>query len=109
MRIALHRTARSILTGLQLKGADTIRMAKKGESFQTVEIPAEYMDGVDRTQSFASQQRAIFTHQRIGCSQFVDAILENRPVAPNFYDGWKAQQAIDAVLASHESGAWVTI
>jgi predicted dehydrogenase len=109
MRIALHGTAGSIITGMQIEGPDTIRLAKEGEPFQTVEIPAEYMDGIDRTQSFSSQQTAIFIHQRIGCSQFVDAILENKPAMPSFYDGWKAQQAIDAVLASHESGTWVRI
>jgi predicted dehydrogenase len=91
MRIALHGTAGSILTGMQLEGENTIRVAKEGESFQTVEIPDEY------------------SHQHYGCSQFVDAIFENRPVTPSFYDGWKAQQAIDAVLASHESGTWVRI
>jgi predicted dehydrogenase len=109
MRIALHGTAGSILTGMQLDGADTIRMAKEGEEFQTIQVPDEYMDGIDRTKSFASQQPAIFMHQRIGCSQFVDAILEKRSATPNFYDGWKTQQAIDAVLASHESGTWVQI
>jgi len=39
----------------------------------------------------------------------IDAILENRPVNPNFYDGFKAQQVIDAALASHESGCAVSI
>lgn len=109
MRIALHETAGSILTGMQLEGADTIRMAKEGEPFQTVEIPAEYMAGVDRTHSFFGQRPAIFMHQHHGGSLFVDAILENRPATPGFYDGWKAQQAIDAILASYESGNWVCI
>jgi predicted dehydrogenase len=109
LRIALHGTSGSILTGMQLDGADTIRMAKEGEQFQTIEIPDAYMDGVDRTKSFISQHNDIYKHQRLGGSQFVDAILENRSAIPSFYDGWKAQQVIDAVLASHESGTWVRI
>jgi hypothetical protein len=40
---------------------------------------------------------------------FVDGILENRPVAPSFYDGWKAQQIIDAAIISSERGCWVDI
>jgi predicted dehydrogenase len=91
MQIAVHGTAGSIITGMQAEGADTIHITKEGESFHTIEIPDEY------------------SHQHYGCSQFVDAILENRSVMPSFSDGWKAQQAIDAVLASHESRTWVRI
>ena len=109
IRLALHGTAGSILTGLQVEGADTIRMAKEGEFFQTIEIPDEYMDGVDPTQPFFTQIENIFIHQHLGDYQFIDAIFENRPCNPSFYDGWKVQQIIDAVLTSHESGTWVQI
>lgn len=44
-----------------------------------------------------------------GARQFVDAIVEDRPVSPNFYDGWKAQQVIDAAMESDRTGCWVTV
>jgi hypothetical protein len=26
-----------------------------------------------------------------------------------FYDGWRAQQVIDAAIASHEQGRWIAV
>jgi hypothetical protein len=26
-----------------------------------------------------------------------------------FYDGWKVQRVIDAAIASHEQGRWITV
>jgi predicted dehydrogenase len=40
---------------------------------------------------------------------FIDAILEDRPAAPSFYDGLKAQEVIDAAIESHERGIWVPL
>ena len=40
---------------------------------------------------------------------FIDAILEDRPASPDFTDGWRVQQVMDAALRSQETGAWVTV
>ena len=40
---------------------------------------------------------------------FIDAILENKSTTPSFYDGYKAQQVIEAALQAHSSGNWVII
>ena len=45
----------------------------------------------------------------LGGSAFIDAIVEDRPVSPSFYDGWSVQQVIDAAFASHEQGRWIWI
>ena len=47
-----------------------------------------------------------FVHQ---VADFVRAIHEDTDPQPDFYDGWKNQQVLDAVLRSAESGARVTI
>jgi predicted dehydrogenase len=52
---------------------------------------------------------APFQEQAIGPRLFIDAIVENRPVAPNFYDGLKAQAVIDAAFESHRSGGWINV
>ena len=39
----------------------------------------------------------------------IDAIVDDRPLTPSFYDGWKVQQAIEAAFAAHEQGCWITI
>jgi len=51
----------------------------------------------------------IFTRQAVGCRLFIDAILENRPVSPNFFDGYKIQQVIEAAINSDRTGKRVAI
>jgi predicted dehydrogenase len=41
--------------------------------------------------------------------QFVDAILEDKPIYPGLYEGYKVQQLIDAALESHQTGSRVVI
>jgi predicted dehydrogenase len=47
-----------------------------------------------------------FVHQ---VADLLRAIHEDTEPHPNFHDGWKNQQALDAVLRSAESGSRVTI
>jgi predicted dehydrogenase len=39
-------------------------------------------------------------------ADFFRAIKENKQVTPNFYDGWKGNQVLDAVLKSTETRTW---
>jgi predicted dehydrogenase len=41
--------------------------------------------------------------------QFLDAIAQNKMVQPNFYDGWKTQQIMDAVADSARNKTWEVI
>lgn len=40
---------------------------------------------------------------------FIDAIIEDCAMDSTFYDGWKVQQVIDAAIASHDQGRWITV
>ena len=51
----------------------------------------------------------VFMRQSAGTRLFIEGILEDRPVSPNFYDGWKTQQIIDAALESDRTGGWVEV
>jgi len=51
----------------------------------------------------------VFQHQRIGGRLFVDAILDGAPASPDFYDGLKAQEVIDAGMKANESGQWMNL
>lgn len=51
----------------------------------------------------------IMTQPGVGCRSWVDAILEDRPAYPTFYDGYKTQQVIEAALVSDQTGQWVRI
>jgi predicted dehydrogenase len=52
---------------------------------------------------------APFKNQSVGYRLFIDGITKGKPVEPTFYDGWKAQQVIDATFASHGQGRWITL
>lgn len=108
-QVALYGEAGSLISDLTMDAGPSIRLASGDDPFQTLEIPPQFMQGIDTDQAFFTQFVPMFANQPIGCRLFVDAILKNRPVVPSFYDGWKAQQIIDAALASHETGCWVDI
>ncbi len=109
-QIILHGEAGTLEVTVCSEGAEAgaqIRGARHDEPFQILQVPDQLWDGVDRTESFFSQLGNLFLTQPVGGRLFVDAILENRPVAPSFFDGLKAQEVIDAALESHQSGRWV--
>jgi len=72
--------------------------------FQKMEVPDSYWGSVKRSDPWG-----VFTQQPVGCRAFVNAILEDRPVTPTFYDGYKAQEVIGAALESHQTGKWMTV
>ncbi len=45
----------------------------------------------------------------VGDRAFIDAIVQDRPLTPSFYDGWKVQQVIEAAFAAHDEGCAVTV
>jgi levoglucosan dehydrogenase len=45
----------------------------------------------------------------IECHEFVQAIVDRRPAAPNFRDGYRIARICDALLESGERQAWVEI
>jgi predicted dehydrogenase len=71
-----------------------------------VPIPArlvgEFLDMPDYYTPF----RTCFTRM---AAEFVSAIREDRPAAPNFHDGLRVQEVIDAVLKSAAEACWVTV
>jgi predicted dehydrogenase len=83
-----------------------IQLARSHEKqFQILEVPEIYWDKVSRSEPFA-----VFTKQSVGCRLFIDDILENRPPStPNFYDGYKAQQVVEAALEAHRTGHSINI
>ena len=107
-QIKLYGEAGSLETDLIHGGSETralIRAARsQDEQFQTLEVPESYWGDAN-----SSDNISIWSKNSVGTRAFIDAIQKNRNVEPNFYDGYKAQQVIDAALASHESGCAVNI
>lgn len=75
----------------------------------TLELPPDLIGGVDLSRPLLEWAREYFLTQPVGDRAFLEAIVSDRPAAPSFYDGWKAQEVIDAALESSRTGRWVTI
>ena len=108
--VVLHGEAASLKATLAL-GIDGARLqiAQGGEPLQPMSIPDSYLAGMDSSRPYLEQSLSMFASQPFGCRLFVESILENRPAVPSLYDGWKAQQIIDAAIASHERRCWVDV
>lgn len=101
--IALYGDTGTLEANLQECGA--IRSARFGEDeAQMLPVPDILWGDADRNDGWS----VLFTNST-GARFFIDAIFENQPISPNFYDGWKAQQVIDAALESDRTGRWVSI
>ncbi len=74
------------------------------QQFQTLEIPVEYLTDISQSDSWE-----VFFKQSAGCRAFIDAILKNHLVSPSFYDGYKAQQVMQAAMNSNRLAKWITI
>jgi predicted dehydrogenase len=94
----IHGEAGSLIANFALFSTPPrIELATGTGAFQELPIPADYQAGTDPSQASTSSR------------SFVDAILSGQTIAPSFYEGWQAQRVIDAALASHQSGKWVTL
>lgn len=77
------------------------RGAEKAEPFQ---IPESYFGRDGRENPFGFLDKPV-----LGPNLFVDAILDNQPLQPDFYDAYKVQQVIQAALESSKTGKAIYI
>jgi len=86
-------------TTCELRGA-----RKDDPNFEVIPVP-------DRVQvnSNPPDSRAVSNLLSSGAQLFIDAIIEDKPITPNFIDGLKVQQVIEAAIQSHEQGRWITL
>lgn len=83
----------------------TIRGARHDEEkFSRLAVPDELQKDVAEDEIYDP-----YVKQSAGPRLFIDAILEDRPVSPDFYDGFKVQEVIDAALESQRTGCWVSL
>jgi predicted dehydrogenase len=74
------------------------------EQFSRLAVPDELSKDLDPREIYDP-----YIKQPAGPRLFIDCILEDRPVAPDFYDGFKVQEVIDAAIESHKTGCWVSV
>jgi predicted dehydrogenase len=66
-----------------------------------LEVPNEFYHGVH-----PANPPGIYNSEGAGIRRFVSDIRDGRPAQPDFEDGWRAQQLVDAALRSSRERAW---
>lgn len=108
IHIELHGESGTLEANHIFFGAEsgaTLRGARRDEEqFSTITVPEHLRKNLDPADPFAP-----YTKQSAGPRLFIDSILEDEFPSPSFYDGWKVQEVIDAVLESHRNERWVSL
>ena len=107
--VVLYGESGTLEADLSFLGTEIRGLRHGEEQFEVLPVPDRIWGDVDKTAFFWDQLVEVFTRHPVGDRLFIDAILEDRPVTPSFYDGLRAQEVIDAAIASHESGRWVEL
>jgi predicted dehydrogenase len=85
--------------------AMAVRAIKEGgDEFVPLPIPAHIWGGVD-----PQTPMEVFNQQSAGDRYFIDAILNDLPIAPDFHDGAAAAAVVDAALESQRTGQRVDV
>ena len=79
------------------------------DQFEPLTVPDELWGDRDGSRSYIPRLNAYFRQAPVADRAFIDAIIEDRPVTPNFYDGFKVQQVIDAALEADAGRCWVEL
>ena len=87
-----------------------MRGVRQGQTqFETLTCLTSSEWGWTPRSHFGTDSSMAMQTQSIGDRQFIDAILNDQPVAPDFEDGLKVQAVIDAALESQRRGCWVPV
>jgi UDP-N-acetylglucosamine 3-dehydrogenase len=108
-QVVIYGDAGSLELDFTFAGAELRGVREGEEEWHTLDVPDDLWQGVDRSRPFVEQLFEVYTKQPIGDRLFIDAIIEDRPITPTFYDGWKVQQVIDAAIASNEQRSWIAV
>jgi predicted dehydrogenase len=105
----LHGDSGTLESAFSLAGEEIRASRIDEEDFSTLSVPDRFWDKIDRSKPIISQIIETFTRQNVGDRLFIDAILGDLAVSPDFYDGLKVQEVIDAAIDSHQNGRWVSL
>jgi predicted dehydrogenase len=85
-----------------------LQIGRPGGSLETVAVPREFLTypGSPRD-PYEGDPTTTFRYDEDVA--FVQAIVEDRPCSPSFYDGMRCQAVVDAVLLSAAERRWVDV
>jgi predicted dehydrogenase len=109
-QILLHGEEGTLELEFDFTSHSVLRGARKDEEeIKELTIPEAFLQGVNWDAPIRSQLQQVFSQHTVGGRAFIEAILNDLPISPNFYDGWQAQRVIEAALESEREGRWVSL
>jgi len=79
-----------------------LEIGKRGDAdLHNIEVPTSF--------HVSASGDPLVTFRYAQSFEFVDAIVNNRPCSPSFYDGVAAQGVMEAALESHRTRCWVEV
>lgn len=105
----LHGSEGTIYTVNDWNTIQRVSGARAGEGMpKELTIPDHIWGGV-RRDTVHNTYRDVFRTENLMVRQFVTAIAENQPVKPDFHDGARIQQIVDAGIVSNRERCWVDV
>jgi predicted dehydrogenase len=84
----------------------TLQASRGGRLLGPLAVPD---DAPGDTEPYDARLLSTWTSRSVADRLFVDAILDDRSLAPTFEDGVKVQEVIDAAFESYQRHSWVTL
>ena len=110
VQILLHGENGTLELDFDWKDGTVIRGAKRDDDqIMPISVPEHMLDGLDYGDHYFDQLNHIFTTHSTGSRFFIDAIVNDQPITPSFYDGLKAQEVLHAAIEADRSQSWVSI
>lgn len=108
--VELHGEKGSFLASLRPLTGFWLKHSNAGSgTFETLQLPSHYLSGIDLAKPYDDSFYTYYAEQPVGVHLFVDSILSGVTAEPNFFDGWKTQQIIDAAIMSDRLRRWVKV
>lgn len=86
----------------------TIRGCKPNEAPHEIDVPEDVWQGVRRDTVHHTYKDVFREHDHM-TRGFISAIAQDTPVEPDFSEGVRVQELIDAALQSAKTGCWVKV
>jgi predicted dehydrogenase len=111
--LALHGAHGTLCVDVVLGGVErgvVIRGVRHPEvRFQTLPMPQDPADEVECPPVRAALLPGLSLEPSIAPRAFIDAIVQDRQPFPDFHDGLKVQEVVEAALISHRTGCQVSL
>jgi predicted dehydrogenase len=109
-RFVFHGEAGMLEFESNLAEGYRLRSARGQEGqIRTISIPEDILAGIDSGSPLMAQFHRVFTEQAAGSRLFVEAIVKDRPISPNFRDGLKVQEVIEAAMEADQRRCWISL